>query len=64
MTSLVVLPVLIPLCAAAVMLILRSPMWQRVLSFVALLSSLAVAIAVLVEVWTDDEILVTRLGGW
>ncbi|MGA1170696.1 MAG: Na+/H+ antiporter subunit D, partial [Ilumatobacteraceae bacterium] len=64
MTSLVVLPVLIPLCAAAVMLILRGPTWQRVLSFVALLSSLAVAVAVLVEVWTGDEMLVTRLGGW
>ena len=64
MTSLVALPILIPLVAAALMLLVRSLVAQRLISFVALLSSLATATAVLVEVWRTSDVVVSRLGGW
>jgi multicomponent Na+:H+ antiporter subunit D len=64
MNSFVALPILIPLVAAALMLIVRGLVAQRFISFVALLSSLATATAVLVEVWRTSDVVVSRLGGW
>jgi multicomponent Na+:H+ antiporter subunit D len=64
MISLVALPILIPLIAAAVMLLTRNLIVQRCLSFVALSSSLAVAVVLLVDVWSSGNIVVARLGGW
>jgi multicomponent Na+:H+ antiporter subunit C len=64
MNSLVALPILIPLVAAALMLLVRGLVAQRLISFVALLSSLATATAVLVEVWRTSDVVVSRLGGW
>lgn len=64
MSTLVALPILIPLVAAAVMLLTRNLMAQRFLSFVALSSSLAVAVVLLVDVWANGNIVVARLGGW
>ena len=64
MSSLVSLPILIPLVAAALMLVVRNLVAQRAISFVALLSALATATAVLVDVWNTGDIAVSRLGGW
>ena len=64
MSSLVALPILIPLVAAALMLVVRNLFAQREISFAALLSSLATATAVLVDVWNTGDIAVSRLGGW
>lgn len=64
MSSLVALPILIPLVAAALMLVVRNLIAQRAISFVALLSALATATAVLVDVWNTGDIAVSRLGGW
>lgn len=64
MRTLVTLPVLLPLVMAAVMLMVRPLGVQRVLSFVALLVSLASAVSVLVEVWSGDGMVVARMGGW
>ncbi|MFM7047298.1 MAG: Na+/H+ antiporter subunit D, partial [Actinomycetota bacterium] len=64
MTSLIALPVLVPLIAAAVMLIARHRLIQRVISLAALVASLVVSITVLVDLWTDGPVKVVRLGGW
>ena len=64
MSSLVALPVLVPLIAAAVMLIARHRLAQRVISLAALIASLTASIIVLVDLWTDGPVTVVRLGGW
>jgi len=64
MTSLVALPVLVPLVAAAVMLIARHRFAQRTISVGALAASLASSLAVLVDSWRDGAVHVVRLGGW
>lgn len=64
MSSLVALPVLVPLTAAALMLIARSTVVQRCISLVALLASLAASTRVLVDTWLDGPVKVVRLGGW
>ena len=64
MSTLVALPILIPLVAAALMLLTRNLVVQRFLSFVALSSSLAVAVVLLVDVWASGDIVVASLGGW
>lgn len=58
------LPVAVPLLAAALSLMVRHLQAQRAISFVALATSLASSIAVLVEVVRSDAIIVSRLGGW
>jgi Formate hydrogenlyase subunit 3/Multisubunit Na+/H+ antiporter, MnhD subunit len=63
-STLVALPILIPLVAAALMLLTRNLVVQRFLSFVALSSSLAVAVVLLVDVWASGDIVVASLGGW
>ena len=64
MSSLVAVPVLVPLTAAALMLIARSTVVQRCISLIALLASLAVSTRVLVDTWLDGPVKVVRLGGW
>jgi multicomponent Na+:H+ antiporter subunit D len=64
MTMLVALPVLVPLVAAALMLIVRPLLAQRTISGMALLASLVTSITVLVDVWGDGPVKVVRLGGW
>jgi len=64
MTTLVALPVLVPLVAAALMLIVRPLLAQRTISVAALLASLVTSITVLVDVWGDGPVKVVRLGGW
>jgi multicomponent Na+:H+ antiporter subunit D len=64
MTTLVALPVLVPLVAAALMLIVRPLRAQRTISVAALLASLVTSITVLVDVWGDGPVKVVRLGGW
>jgi multicomponent Na+:H+ antiporter subunit D len=64
MSSLVALPVLVPLTAAALMLIARSTVVQRCISVIALLASLATSTRVLVDTWLDGPVKVVRLGGW
>ena len=64
MTMLVALPVLVPLVAAALMLIVRPLFAQRTISGMALLASLVTSITVLVDVWGDGPVKVVRLGGW
>lgn len=64
MTMLVALPVLVPLVAAALMLIVRPLFAQRTISGMALLASLVTSITVLVDVWGDGQVKVVRLGGW
>jgi multicomponent Na+:H+ antiporter subunit D len=64
MSSLVALPVLVPLTAAALMLIARSTVVQSCISVIALLASLATSTRVLVDTWLDGPVKVVRLGGW
>ncbi len=64
MTMLVALPVLVPLVAAALMLVVRPLLAQRTISGMALLASLVTSITVLVDVWGDGPVKVVRLGGW
>mgnify|MGYP000049256934 CR=1 FL=1 len=64
MSSLVALPILIPLVAAALMLVVRNLFAQRAISFAALLSSLATATAVLVDVWNTGDIAVSPPELW
>jgi multicomponent Na+:H+ antiporter subunit D len=64
MSSLVAVPVLVPLTAAALMLISRSTVVQRCISLIALLASLAASTRVLVDTWLDGPVKVVRLGGW
>lgn len=64
MTTLVALPVLVPLVAAALMLIVRPLLAQRTISVAALLASLVTSITVFVDVWGDGPVKVVRLGGW
>ncbi len=64
MSTVVVLPVAVPLLAAAVSMIVRGRAAQRAISFVALVVALVASIAVVVEVVADDAIVVARLGGW
>jgi len=64
MTMLVAIPVLMPLVAAAFMLIVRPLLAQRTVSVVALVVSLVASITVLVDMWGDGPVKVVRLGGW
>ena len=57
-------PIVVPLLTAAVSIIVRRSAVQRVLSFVGLGFALTAATATVVQVATDGDILVTRLGGW
>lgn len=64
MTFLVSAPILVPLFAAAVMLIIRRLAVQRAISFVALVAATASAVAMFVEGWSGEQISVVRTAGW
>jgi len=63
-TVLVAAPVLVPLLAAAVALLVRRPAAQRAISIAALAVATAAAVALLVRAWSGDVADVARLGGW
>ncbi len=58
------LPLAAPLVGAALAVIVRRLAVQRMVSFVALTTSLVAATVVVSRVATDDEVQVTRLAGW
>lgn len=64
MNALLAYPIAVPLLAAAINVIVRRAALQRIISFAALTSSLVVAVTTLARVVRDDDILVSRLGGW
>jgi multicomponent Na+:H+ antiporter subunit D len=59
-----VLPIAAPLLGAALSMLVKQLFIQRIISFVALGISLVSSIAVVAKVVSDDDIVVTRLGGW
>jgi multicomponent Na+:H+ antiporter subunit D len=64
MTALVAAPVLLPLVAAAVALLVRRPVLQRAISIGSLGAATAAAAALFARAWTGDVAEVARLGGW
>lgn len=58
------LPLAAPLVGAALSIIARRLVVQRVISFVALATALVAAVVVVVRVAIDDSVEVTRLAGW
>jgi multicomponent Na+:H+ antiporter subunit D len=58
------LPIVVPLLGAALSMLVKRLFIQRLISFVALSISLASSIVVVAKVAIDDEIVVSRLGGW
>ncbi len=64
MNALLAIPLAVPLVGAAISIIVRRLTVQRVVSFIALATSLAASIAIVATVVIDDSIAVTRLGGW
>jgi multicomponent Na+:H+ antiporter subunit D len=62
--ALLALPLLAPLLGAAISMVVRGRVAQRIVSFVALAVALGSAIGVLAHVAVTGEIAVTRLGGW
>lgn len=64
MTTLMSLPVLGPLIAAAVMLFLRRLSAQRFVSFMTLGVSLVASATTFVNIWDDGVIRVVRMSGW
>ncbi|MFE9203069.1 Na+/H+ antiporter subunit D [Micromonospora sp. NPDC007230] len=62
--ALVPLPVVVPLLGAALTLILANrPRWQRTVSVLGLITTLAVAVVLLVEAYRHGPVVV-RVGGW
>lgn len=59
-----VLPIAAPLLGAALSMLVKRLLLQRLISFCALGISLVSSIAVVSKVVSDDDIVVTRLGGW
>ena len=64
MTIIVSAPILVPLVAAAVMLIVRPLAAQRAISFLALGLSSAAGVVLFVESWSGEQISVVRTAGW
>ncbi len=64
MTSLVALPVIVPLLGASLAVLTAPWRWaQRVISLIALSSNVVVSVILLVSV-DDDDMLVMQAGGW
>jgi multicomponent Na+:H+ antiporter subunit D len=63
-TWIVSAPILVPLVAAALMLVARGLVVQRAISFLALGVSSAAGIALFVESWSGEQISVVRTAGW
>ena len=64
MNALLGLPLALPLLGAALTIVFRSSSVQRAISFVSLLGALGASIGVLVHLAIEDDIVVSRLGGW
>lgn len=64
MNALLALPVGLPLLGAALNVVVRRPVAQRLVSFAVLATSLAVAVATLIETISGDDVVASRLGGW
>ena len=64
MTIIVSAPILVPLVAAALMLVVRNLVVQRVISFLALGIAATAGIALFVESWSGEQISVVRTAGW
>ncbi|MBU3689199.1 MAG: Na+/H+ antiporter subunit D [Acidimicrobiales bacterium mtb01] len=64
MTTVLSLPVLGPLVAAALMIFLRGLAVQRFVSFFALGVSLVASTVTFVNIWDDGVIRVVRMSGW
>lgn len=64
MNAALALPILAPLLGAAISVVFRQLILQRLVSFIALSVSLVSAIIITVDVSRDTDIAVTRLGGW
>ena len=64
MTVIVSAPILVPLVAAAVMLIVRRLEAQRAISFLALGLATVAGVVLFVESWSGDQISVVRTAGW
>ena len=58
------LPIAAPLLGAAISMIVRNLMIQRIISFVALITSFVSSLVIITTVISDDDIVVSRLGGW
>ena len=64
MNSWLALPIVLPILAAGLIVMFRDRWFQRAVSLVVLVASLAVAIGALVDVARNDSIEVSALGGW
>ena len=64
MNAVLALPIIAPLVGAALTIMFRHSILQRIISFTALSISLISAIIITVDVSRDTDIAVSRLGGW
>jgi multicomponent Na+:H+ antiporter subunit D len=64
MNVLLALPIIVPLFGAALAIVFRNLVIQRVISFVSLSISLVSATIITIDVSRDTSIAVSRLGGW
>ena len=64
MNLVIVAPIVLPILMAAVLLIVRSRIAQRALSFAVLAVALASSVVLVVEVLARDGAVVSRLGDW
>ena len=64
MNLLIAAPIVTPLVGAALTVAVRRLAFQRAVSLVALVTSLAASIGLLVKVIADEAIVVSHLGGW
>jgi len=64
MNAVLALPIVAPLFGAAISIIFRQLLIQRLVSFMALTASLVASIIITVDVSRDSDISVSRLGGW
>lgn len=58
------LPIVAPLIGAAISMMIRHLMIQRIISFIAITISFVSSLAIITTVVSDDDIVVSRLGGW
>ena len=64
MNALLALPIIAPLLGAALTVIFRNLIVQRIVSFVSLTIALVSAVIITIDVSRDTDIVVSRLGGW
>ena len=64
MNVLLALPIIVPLFGAALAIVFRNLVVQRIISFVSLTISLVSATIITIDVSRDTNIAVSRLGGW